>query len=174
MSGDICDITTKERDQVFFVDTPDKLDGIKQTIDSIWDYCMQNKLELVVTTILPVSLQVSAEDQIDKGYLRRSRFTKIELKNQEDRVNGKVRAVNPYIGAKSKELDTVYVNLDKNIQNRVLRRKSDPANNFRFSVDVLKRLVDGVHANDKLKDKIQKNIANVCKLLLVPELPKSA
>ena len=105
---------------------------------------------MVVTTIQPVSLQISAEDQINKGYLRRSRFTKTELKNQEDRANEIVRTVNLYIGAKSKKLDTVFVNLDKNIQNRVLRRKSEPANDLRFSVDVLKRLSDGVHADDKL------------------------
>lgn len=168
ISGGICDITVKSKGQVNFEEDCNKLQRITQTLDNIWNYCQERNYTLILTTILPVSLVDNTRYQIQKGYLRGSRYTEEELKEQQSKANILVCKINQYIKDKSIDCSTIYVDIYRNIENRVLKINKTTGSRTRKSVTIFGRLADGVHPNPKLQNTITNKIINACKVASIP------
>lgn len=178
LSGGICNLTTKSGGrgdtQIHYKRDENSLQNIRKTLDEILQYTKERGYYLVVTTILPASLSLSAEFNVANGRLRASKLNEEELAEQQQLLEKDISDLNTHIAERCKDENTIYVNLTNDIQT-VTTRTLGRRKKYKKKISKIhyEKLYDGVHPNDDLKSKLFMRILKACSYLLTPQLKES-
>ena len=171
VSGGICSLTTKHsrrgQREISYDAEAQRTNSIKENLNKIWSHCKERGYYLIVTTIYPASLKAFAQLSTEKGDLRQSKYTEAQTELQQKKLEQDLQVLNTYIAEKASEEGTPVIKTHKKfvkiaIKNRKNRRKRI------VTTPNYKNLVDGVHANDFVKNQIFKKIASACRRTIDP------